>query len=55
MTRRRSRVARVRRSLYAGARILGHVRAVQTGRVPQRAANVLLGRAVGRLLRRVQL
>ena len=51
MTRRRSQVAQVRASMYRGARLLGDVRAVQTGREGRRVANRVIGRQVGRLLR----
>jgi hypothetical protein len=53
MTRRRSRVVRARRATHQAGVVLGHIRAVQTGRVPQRAVNYGLGRLIGRALRRV--
>lgn len=50
MARRRSSIPRIRSGLYASARLLGDVRAVQTGRVPQRATNRLIGHVAGRIL-----
>jgi hypothetical protein len=52
MSRRRSLIARVRSAEYANARLLGDVRAVQTGRVGRRIRNRLVGRALTRLIRR---
>ena len=51
MTRRRSKIAASRGSLYGLAKLLGDVRAVQTGRVGRRAYNRTLGRSLTRLFR----
>ena len=51
MTRRRSSIASARSTLYGAARILGDVRAVQTGRVGRRVRNRVIGRALTRLFR----
>jgi len=51
MTRRRSIIARVRSAEYANARLLGDVRAVQTGRVGRRIRNRLVGRAFTKIMR----
>ena len=51
MTRRRSKIAATRSVLYRTARILGDVRAVQTGKVGRRAYNRTLGRSLTRLFR----
>jgi len=51
MTRRRSIIARVRSAEYANARMLGDVRAIQTGRVGRRVRNRVVGRAFTRLMR----
>lgn len=50
-SRRRSSVARTRSGAYQLARGLGWVRAAQTGRLPQRTANVVIGRSAGKILR----
>jgi hypothetical protein len=47
----RSTITQLRRAMWRGSTILGDVRAVQTGRVPQRVTNRLIGRAAGRVLR----
>lgn len=39
--------------LFKAARLSATGRAVRRGRAPQRAANILIGRAAGRILRRV--
>lgn len=54
MTRRRtSWLASTRRDTYKAARVMGDVRAVQTGRVGRRITNRLIGRyVVSRLWRR---
>lgn len=44
---------RLRSSLYAAARILGDINAVQKGKVPQRIARKIVGRFIGRLLGRM--
>jgi DNA-binding TFAR19-related protein (PDSD5 family) len=49
----RSRVVRARRTARAVERLLGDVRAVQTGRVGQRIANRVIGRLLGRLTSRL--
>ncbi len=46
-------INKTRRALYAGARLLGDVRAVQTGRVAPRVTNRVIGRVAARLLRRI--
>ena len=51
MTRRRSSIASARSALYTAAKLLGDVRAVQTGRVGRRAYNRALGRSLSRLFR----
>ena len=51
MTRRRSSIARTRGTLYSAARLLGDVRAVQTGRVGRRLYNRALGRKLTQLFR----
>ena len=51
MTRRRSSIASTRSVLYGAAKLLGDVRAVQTGRVGHRAYNRTLGRSLSRLFR----
>ena len=43
----------LRASLYTLARILGWVRAVQQGRLPQRVHNVIVGRLAARVLGRL--
>jgi hypothetical protein len=52
MTRKRSLIARVRRAEYRNARLLGDVRAVETGRVGRRVYNRIIGRALTGLFRR---
>ena len=52
MTRRRSQLAATRGTLYGVARLIGNVRAVQTGRVGQRLVNRAIGRRLGRLFLR---
>lgn len=49
MTRRRSTLNRARRATRTATTLLGHARAVQTGRILPRVGNVLLGRLAGRL------
>ena len=49
--RRRSSIASTRGTLYGLAKILGDVRAVQTGKVGRRAYNRTLGRSLTRLFR----
>lgn len=44
----RSRVAQARRIAYRTGTVLGHVRAVQSGRIGQRIINILLGRLISR-------
>ena len=51
MTRRRSSIASTRSAAYGLAKLLGDVRAVQTGRVGRRAYNRTLGRSLSRLFR----
>ena len=51
MTRRRSSIATTRSSMYAFAKLLGDVRAVQTGTVPRRLKNRVVGRSLSRLFR----
>lgn len=51
MTRRRSSIASTRSALYKSARILGDVRAVQTGHVGRRVKNRIVGRALRNLTR----
>ena len=51
MTRRRSSIASTRSSMYTFAKILGDVRAVQTGTVPRRMKNRIVGRSLTRLFR----
>lgn len=53
MTRRRSSIAQTRSGLYKLAKLLGDVRAVQTGRVPRRIGRRIAGKATGRLLGRL--
>lgn len=53
MTRRRSAIAQTRSALYTWARLLGDVRAIETGRIPQRIGRRLAGRATGRILGRL--
>jgi hypothetical protein len=43
----------LRQNLYTAARILGWVLAARRGRLPERAANVLIGRLVGRITSRL--
>ena len=43
----------LRSSLYRAARLLVWYEAARRGRLPQRAANVVMGRAVGRAMARV--
>lgn len=43
----------LRQNLYTAARIVGWIQAAQRGRLPERAANVAIGRLVGRLTRRL--
>lgn len=49
----RSRVVQARRTAHKASVLLGDVRAVQTGRVPQRIVNRVLGRALARAMRGV--
>jgi hypothetical protein len=49
--RQRSQTAEVRGDAYKLARVLGDVRAIQTGTVGRRARNRLVGRLVARALR----
>ena len=51
MTRRRSKIAATRGTMYGLAKLLGDVRAVQTGRVGRRVYNRTLGRSLSRLFR----
>ena len=51
MTRRRSAIASTRSSMYSFAKLLGDVRAVQTGTVPRRVKNRIVGRSLSRLFR----
>ena len=51
MTRRRSYIASTRSSMYSFAKLLGDVRAVQTGTVPRRVKNRIVGRSLSRLFR----
>lgn len=51
--RRRSAVVTARKVNHRAGVLLGDVRAVQTGRVPQRVANRIIGRLVSRLMRGV--
>jgi hypothetical protein len=53
MARKRSRVVQARRAAFKTSVLLGDVRAVQRGRVPQRIVNRVLGRLIGRALRGV--
>lgn len=39
--------------LFKSARLSATGRAIRNGRVPQRASNIVIGRAAGRLLRRL--
>lgn len=43
----------LRQNLYTAARIIGWVQAAKRGRLPERAANVMIGRTIGRLTRRL--
>jgi hypothetical protein len=53
MARRRGlTIPKVRRSLYRGARILGDVQAVRTGRVSRRIARRGVGKLLGQTLMR---
>jgi hypothetical protein len=49
--RHRSTVAQTRSVLYATARTLGDVRAIQTHRVGRRIRNRIIGRAVTKIMR----
>lgn len=49
--RRRSRVAQARNIAHRTEVLLGDVRAIQTGRVPQRVGNRIIGKIVGNALR----
>ena len=40
-------------SLRIATRVAANLRAVQTGRVPQRVANVAIGRCLGKVTRRL--
>lgn len=42
-----------RQGLYRAARILGWIEAGRRGRLPERTANVLIGRLIGRATRRL--
>lgn len=48
-----SKIAKTRRTLYQTAEFLGDVRAVQTGRVPQRIARRVGWRLGAKLLRAI--
>jgi hypothetical protein len=52
VTRKRSLIARIRSAEYRNARLLGDVRAAQTGKIGRRVYNRVLGRALTRLFRR---
>jgi len=39
----------LRSGLYVAARWVGHYQAARRGRLPQRLANVVIGRALGRV------
>jgi hypothetical protein len=47
--RERSPIPQVRNALYRSARLLGDVRAVQTGTVARRIRNRVVGRVLSRL------
>lgn len=49
----RNKVVRARRIAHKTSVYLGDVRAVQTGRIPQRLFNRVLGRALSRAMRGV--
>ena len=53
MRRRRSTVARIRSALYTGGKVLGHVRALQTGRVFRRIMRVMVGKWASRWMGRM--
>ena len=53
MTRRRSKVVAARRVNHKIGVFLGDVRAVQTGRIPERIINRIIGRMVGKAMRGV--
>lgn len=46
-------LAKTRRRTYQAARIMGDVRAVQSGRIGQRLLNRLMGRMVAKAMRQV--
>lgn len=48
-----SKIPRLRDALYRTARLLGDVRAVETGRVPRRILRRLAGKLAGRVLGRL--
>jgi hypothetical protein len=50
MTRKRSSIAATRSALYDAAKLLGDVRAVQTGKIGPRLVRRLVGRGTARLL-----
>lgn len=49
----KSRVAQARRASYASGRLLGDVRAVQTGRIGQRLWNLMIWKAFAQLMRTI--
>ena len=49
--RQRSTIVQIRSAEYRSARVLGDVRAVQTGRVGRRARNRIVGRMLSRVAR----
>lgn len=51
MTRRRSTLAQIRAAEYRNARLLGDIRAVQTGQIPRRIRNRIVGRWLTRAMR----
>jgi hypothetical protein len=50
MARMRSTIAQLRTALYGFAKVLGDVRAVQTGRVNRRVGRRLAGKVTGKFL-----
>jgi hypothetical protein len=43
----------LRQNLYSAARFMGWVEAARKGRLPERLVNVLIGRMVGKVTRRL--
>lgn len=47
------KISKVRSALYTAAKVLGDVDAVANGKVAKRAKNRLLGKAAGKLLKKL--